>query len=109
MSGVPRRARRQKEIAHPPLTLPGEPCYCTWASQKPDKEGSTMTQKDYKILAEAMGEALARGFATGGHEARTLVYNSAYGPLVDRLESDNPRFDRVRFAHAVATAEREGC
>jgi len=99
----------QKEIAHSPLTLLGDACYCTWASQNPTEKGSIMTQKDYKILAEAMGEALARASATGGEEARTLVYNSAYGPLVDRLESDNPRFDRSRFASAVAVAESEGC
>ena len=65
-----------------------------------------MTRKDYELLARYLGGVLGRVFVRGGEKARTVAYNESYEPLANMLESDNPKFDRVRFSFAVATHER---
>jgi len=64
-----------------------------------------MTAKDYKLLAQFLGQSLARAHALGGEEARTLLYDAAYTGAVEMLAADNPRFDQTRFSYAVAQAE----
>ena len=63
-----------------------------------------MSRKDYVVLADIVGKALAIGQQ---HGCRTEVYEAVYVPISDHLKGDNPSFDRLRFAHAVAVAEGE--
>jgi hypothetical protein len=64
-----------------------------------------MTRKDYEALAVIVGQTLAEAHFEGGEELRTKIYDSLYRPLTDHLSSDNPRFDELKFAAAVARTE----
>jgi hypothetical protein len=64
-----------------------------------------MTRKDYVLWAEIVGRTLAAAYLNGGEAARTVVYDSLYADAVALFAMDNPRFDRLRFAEAVAKAE----
>lgn len=66
-----------------------------------------MTRKDYVALAEAFAktrpyDGLDQTQADG---IAFLAWYEAFCAVADVLEADNPRFDRLRFAHAAA-AER---
>ena len=64
-----------------------------------------MSRKDYVALADIVGRTLGIAYILGGEVNRTAVYDELYRPLVARLQADNPRFDNLRFAQAVGTAE----
>jgi hypothetical protein len=59
-----------------------------------------MTRKDYQLIA-----AVLKNFESeGGHvvERNAMAYDFA-----DKLEQDNPRFDRLRFLVAAGVYEEE--
>jgi hypothetical protein len=66
-----------------------------------------MSRKDYVTLAKIAGSTLATAYLQGGEATRTAVYDAMYRPLVSMLAADNERFDQLRFAAAVGTAESE--
>lgn len=55
-----------------------------------------MTKKDYELIAAAIADAVRNAPNAGGH---SYHYDIASNPA-DRLERDNPRFDRFRFLRA---------
>jgi hypothetical protein len=62
------------------------------------KQGKTMTRKDFELVAECVAEVVD-GYAsmeTGGTMARMGVHDVAL-TLANRFEEVNPRFDRNRF------------
>ena len=65
-----------------------------------------MTRKDYVLIAEAVAASLAGGEGDGP-EGRAALYDVTR-KLMDRLEADNPNFDRKRFAEAALGKGRAG-
>lgn len=55
-----------------------------------------MTKKDYIVIATAIREARARGDGRCDY-AIDVVANR----IADKLQADNPRFDRKRFLEAT--------
>jgi hypothetical protein len=68
-------------------------------------QGGTMSRKDYVMLAQVMGDALAITYLAGGESARTEHYNECYLPLALALKAANPAFDELRFSAATNKAE----
>lgn len=64
-----------------------------------------MSRKDYIMLSEIIGDALAIALIHGGESARTEAYNECYRPLVSALQNDNHAFDEHKFAFAVSARE----
>lgn len=59
-----------------------------------------MTAKDYNEFATIFHDVYKNH-----HEDWEVVYNRVYNPLCKLLEADNPRFDTLTFAFAVATGK----
>jgi hypothetical protein len=64
-----------------------------------------MTTRDYTMLASVIGNTLAAARISGGEDCRSAIYYALYEPLVSELRRDNERFDNLKFAFAVGTAE----
>lgn len=63
-----------------------------------------MTRKDYQLIADAINEGIAsfvdKGGTLGEYSADVVLDHIIY-KLSDKLEDDNPRFDRDKFAKAI--------
>lgn len=58
-----------------------------------------MTKKDYQLIATAIKQARVRiGHWSGTHDA---VITKITEEIADKLQADNPRFDRARFINAT--------
>lgn len=64
-----------------------------------------MTRKDYRMLAERMGDGFAIAALHGGGDGQREFHDAVYLPLTDALHADNSRFDRLTFAEACGVAE----
>lgn len=62
-----------------------------------------MTRQDYVLIAQALRDALN---ATTDEKVREGVMLAGF-KLADALASENPRFDRGRFAVAVSAGQWE--
>ena len=69
-----------------------------------------MTRKDYVLIASAIRESaptisesglVKRGPASGAVSVRGSVCLDIANALADRLQGNNPRFDRERFLRAA--------
>jgi hypothetical protein len=60
-----------------------------------------MTRKDYKLIAAALLEARSFTPATCAAADFNCGVATATRRLVERLQTDNPNFDRVRFLKAA--------
>lgn len=64
-----------------------------------------MTRKDYQLIADAINEGITSFFDEGGtlgeYSAGVAVLDHIIYKLSNKLEDDNPRFDRDRFAEAI--------
>lgn len=60
-----------------------------------------MTRKDYKLIAGAIERARAR---TDEYTSGENALNGLVTDLCDRLERDNPRFNRDKFLFAALPA-----
>jgi hypothetical protein len=53
-----------------------------------------MTAKDYRLIADVLANTL------GACDTPQPVRHNAVFTMADRLQADNPRFDRARFLSA---------
>ena len=60
----------------------------------------SMTKKDYELIAKAISEvidtAMVRDYTASQSHTQILIIE----PFAERLERDNPRFDRKKFIDA---------
>jgi len=64
-----------------------------------------MTKHNYETFAIIIGQTLATATENGGDDCRTAIYESLYVSAVNYFASCNPRFDHLKFSHAVGCAE----
>jgi len=79
-------------------------------SKKLSTIGETMTRKHYKLIAEAIKQAMFESFselAESDEETKNVAKNYVLDALTNvifqvalTLEEDNPNFDRKKFADA---------